>query len=100
VLLADTVSVELVFAVEVFDEEDAVLLLGVGVLGVEGGEVRDCPLPREALRIGRCRMDGAGKLSFLSMASTVRWKRRKRASARTSVLSNSIEVESSLTVSY
>ena len=31
-------------------------------------------------RLGtRCRRGGVGKLSFLSMASTVRWKRRKRA---------------------
>ena len=46
----------------------------------------------------RCLSFGAGKLDFLSMASTVRWKRRKRASARTRVDSRSIVVESSLTV--
>lgn len=44
------------------------------------------------------RRRGAGKFSFLSAASTRRWKRRKRASARTSVESRSIEPESSLTV--
>lgn len=40
---------------------------------------------------------GAGKLVFLSMASTRRVKRRKRASARMSVDSRSIVPESSLT---
>jgi hypothetical protein len=46
----------------------------------------------------RCLRLGFGKLDFLSIASTVRWKRRKRASARTRVDSRSIELDSSLTV--
>ena len=45
----------------------------------------------------RCLRLGFGKLDFLSMASTVRWKRRKRASARMRVDSRSIELDSSLT---
>jgi hypothetical protein len=53
----------------------------------------------DRLRTGRCRNFGAGKLDFLSIASTVRWKRRKRASARMRVDSKSIVVESSFTVS-
>jgi hypothetical protein len=55
-------------------------------------------LAEEELRTGRCRNLGAGKFDFLSIASTVRWKRRNKASARMSVLSKSIVVESSLTV--
>lgn len=47
----------------------------------------------------RCRSLGAGKLDFLSIASTVRWKRRKSASARMSVDSKSMVVDSSLTLS-
>ena len=60
-----------------------------------------CVPPSEAFCVAavfRCLSFGAGKLDFLSMASTVRWKRRKRASARTRVDSRSIVVESSLTV--
>ncbi len=45
----------------------------------------------------RWRMEGAGKLRFLSMASTVRWKRRKRAWARRRVEGRSMVFESSLT---
>ena len=45
----------------------------------------------------RCRTLGAGKLFFLSTASTVRWKRLKSASALISVLSRSMVLESSLT---
>ena len=41
---------------------------------------------------------GAGKFCFLSMASTRRLKRRKSASARMSVDSRSIVLESSLTI--
>ena len=41
---------------------------------------------------------GAGKLSFLSIASTVRWNRRKRACARSKVEGRSIVFASSLTV--
>lgn len=41
--------------------------------------------------------DGAGKLFFLSIASTVRWKRRKRDSARVRIGRRSIVLESSLT---
>lgn len=41
---------------------------------------------------------GAGKFFFLSIASTSRWKRRNRASARIRVDSRSIVHESSLTV--
>jgi hypothetical protein len=40
---------------------------------------------------------GRGKLSLLSIVSTVRWKRRKRDSARTRVEGRSIVPESSLT---
>ena len=49
------------------------------------------------METGRCRNFGFGKLDFLSTASTVLWKRRNRASARTNVDSKSIVVESSLT---
>jgi len=49
-------------------------------------------------RIGWCL--GAGKFSFLSMASTRRWKRLKRASARMRVDSRSIVPESSFTRVY
>ena len=76
---AMTVSTELMFAVagfECVEDEDEVLVWAVG----------------------RFRSLGAGKLDFLSIASTVRWKRRKRASARMRVDSRSIVVESSLTV--
>jgi predicted acyltransferase (DUF342 family) len=52
----------------------------------------------EELRFGLCRNLGAGKLDFLSMASTVLWKRRNSASARMSVDSRSIVVDNSLTV--
>ena len=45
----------------------------------------------------RCRTLGVGKLFFLSMASTVRWKRRKRAWARRRVEGRSMVLESSLT---
>lgn len=48
----------------------------------------------------RWRIEGAGKLRFLSMASTVRWKRRKRAWARRRVEGRSIVLESSLTRIY
>ncbi len=41
---------------------------------------------------------GAGKLCFLSMASTRRWKRRNSASARMRVDSRSIVFESSFTI--
>ena len=43
---------------------------------------------------------GAGKLFFLSIASTVRSKRRKRDSARVRMGMSSIVLESSLTVHY
>jgi hypothetical protein len=43
-------------------------------------------------------LEGRGKLFLLSIASTVRWKRRKRASARTRVEGRSIVDESSLTI--
>lgn len=72
-----------------------------GVFGLSGvaGIVSDCELPILALRttvdVGRFLNAGAGKLLFLSMASTVRWKRRKSASARMRVDSRSIVVESS-----
>lgn len=52
--------------------------------GPGGGAAVDC-------------LRGAGKLPFLSMASTRRLYRRKRASARTRVESRSILVESSFT---
>lgn len=46
----------------------------------------------------RCLAAGAaGKLCFLSMASTVRWKRRKRDSARMRVEGRSMVLDSSLT---
>lgn len=48
--------------------------------------------------IVRWRTMGAGKLSFLSIASTVRWNRRKRAWARSKVEGRSIVFASSLTV--
>ena len=75
---AVTVSTELVFAVagfECVEDEEEVLVCAVG----------------------RFLSLGAGKLDFLSMASTVRWNRRKRASARMRVDSRSMVVESSLT---
>ncbi len=63
------------------------------------GEVEDWTLRVEPFRAGcRRRMFGAGKLDFLSIASTVLWKRRNKASARTRVLSRFIVVESSLTM--
>lgn len=71
---AETVSTDEVFAVE--------------------GDVGVVEVPM------RWRSLGVGKLDFLSMASTVRWKRRKRASARMRVDSRSIVVESSLTVCH
>lgn len=47
----------------------------------------------------RWRADGgAGKFCFLSIVSTVRWKRRYRDSARMSVVSRSMVPESSFTV--
>ena len=46
----------------------------------------------------RWRTVGVGKLFRLSTASTVRWKRRKRAWARRRVEGRSIVFESSLTV--
>ena len=76
---AVTVSTELVFAaaeLECVEDEEEVLVCAVG----------------------RFRSLGAGKLDFLSMASTVRWKRRNRASARMRVDSRSIVEESSLTM--
>lgn len=51
-----------------------------------------------SIEIVRCRTTGAGKLSFLSTASTVRWNRRKRAWARSKVDGRSIVFASSLTV--
>lgn len=68
--------------------------------GEAAGEVgSDWPLPNEAFLIGLWRNFGAGKFAFLSIASTLRWKRRKSASARISVDSRSIVLESSLTSS-
>lgn len=59
------------------------------------------PPPAAGLSVAlRCRTVGVGKLCFLSMASTVRWKRRKRACARRSVEGRSILLESSLTVAF
>ena len=56
-------------------------------------------LGEEGLSAGlRWRMVGVGKLFRLSTASTVRWKRRKRAWARRRVEGRSIVLESSLTV--
>lgn len=51
-----------------------------------------------SIDIVRWRTMGAGKLSFLSIASTVRWNRRKRAWARSKVEGRSIVFASSLTV--
>lgn len=51
-----------------------------------------------SVEIVRWRTMGAGKLSFLSIASTVRWNRRKRAWARSKVEGRSIVFASSLTV--
>lgn len=51
-----------------------------------------------SVEIVRWRTTGAGKLSFLSIASTVRWNRRKRAWARSKVEGRSIVFASSLTV--
>lgn len=51
-----------------------------------------------SIEIVRWRTIGAGKLSFLSIASTVRWNRRKRAWARSKVDGRSIVFASSLTV--
>ena len=49
----------------------------------------------------RCLGFGAeGKLSFLSIVSTVRWKRRKSASARMRVEGRSMVLESSLTSNH
>ena len=46
----------------------------------------------------RCRKEGAGKLFRLSIVSTRRWNRRKRASARIRVSCSWIVPESSLTI--
>lgn len=53
----------------------------------------------DGLSVGffRCRTGAAGKLFLLSIASTVRWKRRKRAWARRRMELRSIVFESSLT---
>lgn len=68
------------------------------VLPTSPEERRDWTPPNEAfVETGRCRSFGLGKLDFLSIASTVLWKRRKSASARTRVDSRSIVVESSFT---
>jgi hypothetical protein len=61
-------------------------------------EFSDWTEPILAFRVScRWRNFGAGKLDFLSIASTVLWKRRNRASARIRVDSRSIVVDSSLT---
>lgn len=54
------------------------------------------PSPCDAEELCRW-VRGLGKLRFLSTASTLRWKRRNKASARISVESRSIVLESSLT---
>lgn len=90
---------------ELDDGESLPLPLSVGVrLGDDESFAVDAPGCEDGGELGSvtavpilCRTAGLGKLDFLSMASTVRWKRRKRASARTSVESRSIVLESSLT---
>lgn len=72
------------------DGEEVGLVDGIVVGGV-GLEVSELEGGR------RFRRMGAGKEAFLSIASTVRWKRRKRASARMRVDSRSIVVDSSFT---
>jgi hypothetical protein len=84
VLPAVTASIALVLALAPPPEADPVL----------------AALPEEETLLGRCRSFGAGKLDFLSIASTVRWKRRNKASARISVDSRSIVVDNSLTMPH
>ena len=92
-VFAVTVSVPLVLAFAGEDTGETDLARDVDVF-----EVNDWTEPLLAFLVGcLCRRFGAGKLDFLSIASTVLWKRRKRASARTSVDSRSIVVDSSLT---
>lgn len=64
----------------------------------DDGEGRSFEAEGEGRAGFRCRTLGAGKLFFLSMASTVRWKRRKRAWARRRVEGRSMVFDNSLTV--
>ena len=67
---------------------------------VDGGALPLAALESWGLAVTRrCADDGAGKEFFLSMVWTVLSKRRKIDSARVRMGSNSIELESSLTVS-
>lgn len=61
-------------------------------LAALAGEVVGIEVEEEA------RPCGTGNVCLRSMASTMRWKRRKRDSARMSVEGRSIVLESSLTV--
>lgn len=62
------------------------------------GRCGDLPLVEADSCVGLRRwVDGAGKLFFLSIASTVRSKRRKRDSARVRRGTSSMVFESSLT---
>jgi hypothetical protein len=67
VVFAVTVSVPLVLAFAVFESEEA------GLTGeIEALEFNDCTDPMLAFLVGcLCRNFGAGKLDFLSIASTV-----------------------------
>jgi hypothetical protein len=105
------------FLLNSFRSSGVIIFLAASVSGCLPGEVvllpreggRACvltALPPAVGEVGVSGEDGpsvllgAGKFSFLSTASTRRWKRRKRASARTSVDSRSIEPDSSLTAVY
>lgn len=82
-------------AVSAPDELAVLISCGVSddeadTVGTEAAESWDAPM--------RFRIAGLGKLAFLSTASTVRWKRRKRDSALISVDSRSMALESSLTL--
>jgi hypothetical protein len=79
--------------VSLTDIVSALEVLASLVSGVFGGEI----LTDEEPCVTRCLSFGTGKLDFLSMASTCRWKRRKRDSARTRVDSRSIVLDSSFT---